>query len=159
LGAQDFPNPPVSYYEEMGKQPLSTIMLILKNRGAYTDLHYLKQGTRRVEGSLLLSDGRAFNINPGSVGTYGVCLASHKPTGGRPDGMPWRWHHYALTFSQQSYYERIMRWENQRLVPIEDIAKGNKFPEYFEQSRVSRFEGLIQTLEDSNQSVALMADK
>ena len=43
---------------------------------------------------------RIFNINPGAVGTYGLCLASHKPTGGRPDLTTYAFgfHPHTLTF-------------------------------------------------------------
>lgn len=86
LPVQDFSNPPESYFREMGSKTLSTIMIILKQRGSYTDLHHLKKASQRVENKLSSSLGeRAFNINPGSVGTFGLCLASHKPTRNRPD--------------------------------------------------------------------------
>ncbi len=157
LSAQDFVNPPESYLREMGNQPLSTIMIILENRGAYTELHHLKKKAIKVEEQFHNINGRTFNINPGAVGTYGVCLASHKSTGGRPDISTYAYGSRPhLFFGGSMYYERIMKWEEGKLELIENIKKENKFPEYTEASRVAKFEDLVQTLPKNNVSVELL---
>lgn len=160
LPPQDFPNPPESYYHEMGAESLSTIIVILEQRGAYTDLHYLKEGAMRIEEQFHTAlGGRIFNINPGAVGTYGLSLASHKPTEDRPDGKPWRWHHYALAlFGSRSYYERIMRWQDRDMVLLDRVAQENRFPEYHEPSRMRRFGELVQSLPRIDVSFELMHD-
>lgn len=157
LPAQDFPNPPESYFKEMGNQPLSTIMIILKYRGAYTDLHHLKRDAIKVEKQFSNPiNGRTFNINPGAVGTHGICLVSHKSTGGRRDISTYAYGlHPHLLFGGSSYNERIMRWKEGKLELIEEIEKENKFPEYAEASRIARFEELVRTLPKSDVSVEL----
>lgn len=159
LPAQDFPNPPESYFKEMGSQPLSTIMIILGNGGAYTDLHHLKKKAIKLEKQFSNPiNGRTFNINPGAIGTYGICLASHKPTGGRPDISTYAYGFLPhLFFGGSSYNERIMRWKEGKLELIEEIEKENKFPEYAEASRVAKFEELVQTLPKSDLSVELLS--
>lgn len=158
LPAQDFSTPPESYFREMESQPLSTIMIILEQRGAYTDLHYLKEKAKRVEEQFHTpSNGRIFNINPGAVGTYGLCLASHKPTGGRQDVSIYAYgFHPHFFFGGTSYYERIMRLVNGRLELTGNALSEGKFSEYAEPKRVTKFEELVRTLRKNNVSVELM---
>jgi hypothetical protein len=158
LPAKEFPNPPESYFTEMGRQPMATAMVILKQRGAYTDLHHLKKGTVRVEKQFINhANGRTFNINPGAVGTYGLVLSSHKPTGGRHDISTYAYGlHPHLFFGHESYYERIMKWRDDKLVVL---AEENRFPEYREPSRVAKFEELVRTLPMSEVSVELITSK
>ncbi len=160
LSMQDFPDPPESYFREMGSQPLATVMIILKLRGAYTDLHHLKMRTKKVEERFLTpSNGRIFNINPGAVGTYGLCLASHKPTGGnRPDNKVYAFGlhpHLFDLFQPTSYYERITRWRDGNMIVMKRVLEENQFPEYTEVSRIEKFEELVRTLEKSKVSVEL----
>jgi hypothetical protein len=105
-------------------------------------------------------NGRTFNINPGAVGTYGLCLSSHKSTGGRPDCSAYAYgFHSHLFFGGDSYYERVMMWEGSRLVSTEETLRENRFPEYREASRVARFEELVRTLRRNDVPVELMADR
>lgn len=159
LTTQDFPNPPESYFKEMGKQPLATTMIILEQRGTYTDLHHLKKKANRIEDQFSnSSNGRTFNLNPGAVGTYGICLASHKPTGGRWDISTYAFGPRPQLFfgGPTTYYERVSRWKDSKL---KLISKENKFPEYTEANRIARFEELVLTLPKNDTSVELMADK
>jgi hypothetical protein len=158
LPAQDFPNPPESYIREIGEGLFSTIIIILQDSGAYTWLHHIKNRSKKVEEKLVNSQGgRIFNINPGAVGTYGVCLASHKPTGDRPDLSVYAYGlHPHLFFGEDSYYERIMTWDNDRLELTGRALMDGKFPEYAETSRVERFEKLVRTLPKSDMSIELM---
>lgn len=124
-------------------------------------MHHLKKGSENIENKFLNSlNGRIFNINPGAVGTYGLCLASHKPTGGRPDGSTYAYgSHPHLFFGGNSYYERVMGWEDNKLVPTEKALRENGFPEYRETSRVAKFEELVRKLRENNVSIELMADR
>ena len=157
LPAEDFPNAPVNYVHEMGDVPLSTTMIILKQAGAYTDLHHMKKDTNKLEGGFLTSSGgRIFNINPGAVGTYGLCLVSHKPTGGRPDISTYAYGPTPnLLFSGDSYYERVSRWTGSEMKLIDYIKRENKFPEYHKANRMKVFEDLVRTLKKSDVSVEL----
>jgi len=162
LPTQDFPNPPENYFREMGEQPLSTAVFILGEEGSYTDLHHLKRRSIKIEKKFRSPNGgeRIFNINPGAVGTYGICLSSHKPTGGRRDLSTYAYGlHPHLFFGEESFYERIMEWDDGSLVPIGSAGEEGKFPEYFEESRVRKFERLVQTLPQNNLSVSLMAER
>ena len=163
LPLRDFPEAPESYCKEMGSQDLATIMIILRSSGEYADLHHLKRGSVRVE--KMFTDNlrrRTFNINPGVVGTYGLCLASHKNARYRKDSTAYAFgnhFHFAIPFFESStYYERIMKWDSDKLVPTERVARENRFPEYTEQGRVARFEELVRTLPKSDVSVELLAD-
>ncbi len=161
LPSLDFQNPPESYFREMGNSPLSTSIIILKEGGAHPDLHFLKRRTQKLETKFAKSEGqRTFNINPGSVSAYGVCLGSHKLALGRHYSLPWRHHNpLAMLFpSLETYYERIMGWCNGKLEPVGKAASGGKFPEYFEPSRVSEFEGLVRTLPKNDVSVELLSN-
>ena len=163
LPVKDFSNPPESYFGEMGNQPLATTMIILKKKGAYTDLHHLKKDAKKLEKQFFTSsNSRTFNINPGAVGTYGLCLVSHKPTGGRPDISTYAFGfhpHFFDFFGSGSYYERVARWMGNKLELIDYIKQENKFSEYTEANRIARFEELVRTLKKSNMSVELMADR
>jgi hypothetical protein len=160
LPAQDFIYSPESYFKEMGNQLLSTIIITLKNGGSYTDLHNMKKKAERLEERFMNSEGsRTFNINPGAVGTYGLCLASHKPTGGRQDINTFAYgFHPHLLFGGSTYYERIMRWRNNKLELIGRADGEGKFLEYTELSRIAKFEGLVRSLPGSKTSVELMSD-
>ncbi len=157
----DFPNPPESYFKEMGSQPLSTTIFILGEGGAYTDLHHIKKKTEEVEKQFLNPSGqRIFNINPGAIGTYGLCLSSHKSTGGRPDMSTYAYgSHPHLFFGGDSYYERIARWTGKNMELINSIKEGNRFPEYYEEDRMKKLDELVRTLEGSDVPVELLSDK
>lgn len=58
-----------------------------------------------------------------------------------------------------TYYERIMEWRGGRLIPLERILKENRFSEYIEAGRISKFEELVRTLKKNHLSVGLMANK
>lgn len=160
LPPQDFPNPPESYILEMGYRSLSTTIIIFKKGGSYTWLHHYKKKTDKLEKDFINPvEGREFNINPGAVGTYGVILASHKPTGDRPDLDTYAYGlHPHLFFGGHSYYERIMRWTGNHLELVGKAATGGKFPEYAESSRVARFEELVRGLPKSDRAVELLSD-
>lgn len=162
LSAQDFLDTPESYFREMGHRSLSTVMIVLEQGGAYTDLHHLKGDAIKVEEQFLdPPNGRIFNINPGAVGTYGLCLASHKSTGGRQDMSTYAFGfhpHLFDFFKAETYYERVMRWRDDKMVLMEMIEAENRFPEYTEASRIAKFEELVRTLPKSDVSVELMAD-
>jgi len=157
LSMQDFPEAPDSYLEEMGPH-LATVMIILERGGSYTDLHHLKQGAVKIEGQFLNSaGGRLFNINPGAVGTYGICLASHKSTGGRGDSTTYAYGLLPhLFFGGETFYERIAKLGEEGLAVMERISADNRFPEYIESSRLTRFDALVRTLPNSDVSVDLL---
>ena len=158
LPTENFPNVPINYIHEMGKVPLSTTMIILEQGGAYTDLHHLKKQSNRLEEEFLTSSGgRIFNVNPGAIGTYGLCLASHKPTGGRPDISTYAYGFIPqLLFGGDSFYERVSKWTGENMELIDYIAKEKKFPEYHGKNRMKVFEDLVRTLKKSNIPVELM---
>lgn len=160
LPAQSLPNPPESYIEEMRENDLSTSIFVLGERGSYTDLHHLKRRAMKLEERFMDSQGRrAFNINPGAVGSHGLCLASHKDTGGRINlsANAYGFHLHTL-FGGNTDYERIMKWENDRLELVGKAKDGGKFPEYSGEGRVVVFEELVRTLPKNNVSVELMSD-
>lgn len=132
LPAQNFLNPPESYVREMGEEPFSTAIIILKDGGSYTWLHHVKKRSDKLEKALVNAHGgRMFNINPGAVGTYGAVLASHKPTGNRPDLSVYAYGmhpHLPLPFfKDDSYYERIMRWTGENLELVGDAKEKVNF--------------------------------
>lgn len=161
LPTQNLPNPPESYVEEMGEQDLSTLIFVLKERGSYTDLHHMKRRTGRLEKQFMNTQGeRTFNINPGAVGIHGLLLASHKHTGGRHDLSTYAYgFHPHLLFGGDSFYERIMKWDNGKLELVGRSADEGKFPEYLEKTRVLEFEELVRNLSGSSLSLELLADR
>lgn len=159
LPTADFPNPPQSYSDEMGGDKLSTTVILLRERGAYTDLHHLKRKTLIVEKRLSGESGRRFNINPAALGTYGLCLSSHKSTGERPDmGIYAYGVHPHLFFGRKSYYEKIMRWTGKDLESVGRAISGEAFPEYLFVNRIAKFTELVRTLPKNNISVELMSE-
>jgi len=162
MPTQDFPKPPKAYFEEMGRQPLATSMIILENGGAYTDLHTMENDSVEIEDRFMgFPGGRMFNINPGAVGTHGITLASHKPTGGRRNIGAYAYGsqpHTLDLFREDTYHERIIKWKDGRLILMDNVAVEGKFIEYAEESRVARFEELIRGLPKNDVAVELMAD-
>jgi len=161
LPTQTLPNPPKNYVEEMGEQDLSTLIFVLKEGGSYTDLHHMKRRTGRLEKQFMNSQGeRTFNINPSALGTYGLCLASHKPTGGRHDLSTYAYgFHPHLLFGRNSFYERVMKWDNGMLELVGRSADEGKFLEYSGEGRVSEFERLVRSLPKSDMPTELMVDR
>ncbi|HEA46156.1 MAG TPA: DUF4416 family protein [Candidatus Pacearchaeota archaeon] len=161
LPTQTLPNSPESYVEETGEPDLSTLIFVLKERGNYTDLHHMKRRTGRLERQFMRSPAeRIFNVNPGAVGTYGLCLASHKPTGDRHDLSTYAYgSHPQLLFGEDSFYERIMEWNDGRLELVGRAIEEGKFPEYSGQGRVAKFASLVRSLPKSDIPVELMADR
>lgn len=165
LPVQEFPEAPESYLDEIGSPQLATTIIILERAGGYMELHHLKRGTLRVEKQFSDSNcKRIFNINPGAVGTYGICLASHKPNEFRGDSTTYAYglHPHLFTFPAwlfggETFYERIARWGDNRLVLLDRITEENRFPEYAESGRLARFEDLVRTLPRSSTSVELSA--
>jgi len=157
LPINDFPNPPESYFKEMGLKPLSTTIFILKKSGSYSDLHHIKKITSKLESELENSNGqRYFNINPGAIGRYGLILASHKPTGKRPDINTYAYGIFPHLFftKPDTYYERIMRWEDGKLILLGDNAA---FSEYKTTERMNYFEKMVASL-GGKSSIELMVD-
>ena len=161
MPVQDFPSPPKAYFKEMRRQPLSTTMVILEDGGAYTDLHHLKRDILKIEGQLVNPRGeRLVNINPGAVGTYGIILSSHKPTGDRPDISTYAFgsHPHTFPWPRESYYERIMRWTGTELELVDRALIDGAFPEYHPTDRVERFNHLVMSLSGNHRPIELLAD-
>lgn len=158
LPVMDFPNPPKNYVKEMGNQPVSTTMVILQEKGVYTDIHHMKKDTVKLESQFTtLSNGRIFNINPGAVGTYGLILSSHKSTGGRQDIATYAYGNLPqFFFGGDSYYERVSRWTGNNLELIDYIKQENKFPEYYQSDRIEKFKGLVRTLKKNKVPIELL---
>jgi len=138
-------------------------MIILERDGDYANLHHLKRETLRIEKRFLDPSGRSFNINPGAVGTYGLCLASHKETGDRREISGYiagcRLNFVNLILGSETYYERIMRWRDGKMTLTGRAEAENKFPEYAEANRIEKFEELVRTLPKNDVSVELMVDR
>ena len=161
MNVKVFPNAPPNYVREMGTQNLSTTIFILEDRGVYTDIHPLKKKSIKIEDQFRIPfGGRVFNLNPGAVGTYGLILSSHKPTGNRPDISTYAYGPQPqLFFGKDSYYERVSIWDGKRMRVISYIKEENKFPEYYRGDRMKRLERLVITLRNSNIPVELLSTR
>lgn len=158
LPIEYFSNAPINYIHEMDDASLSTTMIILKQAGSYTDLHHIKKDANKLEKEFLMpSGGRFFNVNPGAVGTYGLCLASHKPTGGRPNISTYAYGSTPhLFFGGDSFYERVSNWTGSEMKLVDYIRTENKFSEYHGVNRMKAFDNLVRTLKKNEIPVELL---
>ena len=119
---------PRSYREETG-QDLNSAVFTLPDLYYEVSLGAIKRQTMALESALACGSKRRFNINPGFVGSSGMCLVSHKPSALRyPLGAGvWVEHQFDASYG--------------KLIP-----RANAFDEYLDPARIELLEKLMESV-------------